>query len=113
MAKTKISEYDSTASNNTDLDNINLQENVMVPSDLNNFCREIMAHLADMNAGTSAIQDTFTLSDPTDDTKRIRFDASGSSGNVHRIKANPLSIVCRVGQGEGILNGRCACVHVC
>ena len=62
MAKTKISEYDSTAGNNTDLDSINLSENVMIPSDLNNFCREIMAHLADMNAGTSAIQDTFTLS---------------------------------------------------
>lgn len=89
MAKTKISEYDSTASNNTDLDNINLQENVMVPSDLNNFCREIMAHLADMNAGTSAIQDTFTLSDPTDDTKRIRFDAVDITTATTRVLTAP------------------------
>ena len=89
MAKTKISEYDSTASNNTDLDNINLQENVMVPSDLNNFCREIMAHLADMNDGTSAIQDTFTLSDPTDDTKRVRFDAVDITTATTRVLTAP------------------------
>lgn len=89
MAKTKISEYDSSASNNTDLDNIALSENVMVPSDLNNFCREIMAHLADMNAGTSAIQDTFTLSDPTDDTKRIRFDAVDITTATTRVLTAP------------------------
>lgn len=89
MAKTKISEYDSTASNNTDLDNIALSENVMVPSDLNNFCREIMAHLADMNAGTSAIQDTFTLSDPTDDTKRVRFDAVDVTTATTRVLTAP------------------------
>jgi len=89
MAKTKISEYDSTASNNTDLDNINLQENVMVPSDLNNFCREIMAHLADMNDGTSAIQDTFTLSDPTDDTKQVRFDAEDITTGTTRVLTAP------------------------
>ena len=89
MAKTKISEYDSTAGNNTDLDSINLSENVMIPSDLNNFCREIMAHLADMNAGTSAIQDTFTLSDPTDDTKRVRFDAVDITTATTRVLTAP------------------------
>jgi len=83
MAKTKISEYDATASNNTDVDSIDLGEGTMVPSDVNNAFREIMAHLADMNAGTSAIQDTFTLSDPTDDTKQVRFDAVGvTTGNT-------------------------------
>lgn len=83
MAKTKISEYDATASNNTDVDSIDLGEGTMVPSDVNNAFREIMAHLADMNAGTSAIKDTFTLSDPTDDTKRVRFDAVGvTTGNT-------------------------------
>jgi len=89
MAKTKISEYDSTAGNNTDLDSINLQENVMIPSDLNNFCREIMAHLADMNAGTSAIQDTFTLSDPADDTKQVRFDAEDITTGTTRVLTAP------------------------
>jgi hypothetical protein len=55
----------------------------MVPSDVNNAIRELMAHLADMNDGVSAIQDTFTLSDPTDDTKRVRFDAVNvTTGNT-------------------------------
>lgn len=83
MAKTKISEYDVSASNNTDIDSIDTGEGTMVPSDVNNAIRELMAHLADMNDGVSAIQDTFTLSDPTDDTKRVRFDAVGvTTGNT-------------------------------
>lgn len=83
MAKTKISEYDVSASNNTDIDSIDTGEGTMVPSDVNNAIRELMAHLADMNSGTSAIQDTFTLSDPADDTKQVRFDAAGiTTGNT-------------------------------
>jgi len=89
MAKTKISEYDGTAGNNTDLDSINLSENVMIPSDLNNALREMMAHLADMNDGTSAIQDTFTLSDPADDTKRVRFDAVDVTTATTRVLTAP------------------------
>ena len=89
MAKTKISEYDGTASNNTDLDSIALGENIMVPSDLNNALREMMAHLADMNDGTSAIQDTFTLSDPTDDTKQVRFDAEDITTATTRVLTAP------------------------
>ena len=83
MAKTKISEYDVSAANNTDVDSIDLGEGTMVPSDVNNALRMIMAHLADMNDGVSAIQDTFTLSDPTDDTKQVRFDAVNiTTGNT-------------------------------
>lgn len=89
MAKTKISEYDATAGNNTDIDSISLAENVMVPSDINNALREMMAHLADMNDGTSAVQDTFTLSDPTDDTKRVRFDAVGITTATTRVLTAP------------------------
>lgn len=83
MAKTKISEYDVSAANNTDVDSIDLGEGTMVPSDVNNALRMIMAHLADMNDGVAAIQDTFTLSDPADDTKQVRFDAAGiTTGNT-------------------------------
>mgnify|MGYP001263619562 CR=1 FL=1 len=89
MAKTKLSEYDATAGNNTDLDSINLQEGVMIPSDINNALRELMAHLADMNDGTSAIQDTFTLSDPTDDTKQVRFDAEDITTGTTRVLTAP------------------------
>jgi hypothetical protein len=88
MAKTKISEYNSSSSANTDIDSIDLGEGTMVPSDVNNALREVMAHLADMNAGTAAIQDTFTLSDPADDTKQVRLDAVGiTTGNTRVLTA--------------------------
>ena len=83
MAKTKISLYDVSASNNTEIDSIDLGEGTMVPSDVNNALRMVLQHLAQMNSGASAIKDTFTLSDPTDDTKRVRFDAVGvTTGNT-------------------------------
>ena len=59
MAKTKISEYNATASSNTDIDGINLAEG-MAPSLVNNSIRELMAHLKDFQSGSSA--DTLTLS---------------------------------------------------
>ena len=55
MAKTKISEYDATAGNNTDIDSISLAEGVMIPSDVNNALRELMAHLKDFSDGTEAV----------------------------------------------------------
>jgi hypothetical protein len=83
MAKTQINEYDSTASNNTEIDSIDLGEGTMLPSSVNNALREMMAHLADMNAGTSVIDDTFTLADPTDNTKKFRMDGVGiTTGNT-------------------------------
>jgi hypothetical protein len=83
MAKTQINEYDSTASNNTDIDSIDLGEGTMLPSSVNNALREMMAHLADMNAGTSVIDDTFTLADPADNTKKFRMDGVGiTTGNT-------------------------------
>ena len=89
MAKTKISEYDAAASSNTDIDSIDLGEGTMVPSDVNNALREVMAHLADMNAGTAAIQDTFTLSDPADDTKQVRIDAGNITTATTRVLTAP------------------------
>lgn len=53
MAKTKISEYSSTASNNTDVDGINIAEG-MAPSNVNNAMREIMAQLKDWQSGAVA-----------------------------------------------------------
>jgi len=51
MAKTKLSEYNSTASSNTDIDGININEGC-TPSGINNAIREVMAHLKDFQAGT-------------------------------------------------------------
>jgi len=58
MAKTKISEYNSNASLNTELDNINISEGC-APSLINNSIRELMAHLKDFQSGSSS--DTLTL----------------------------------------------------
>ena len=52
MAKTKISEYSSTANNNTDINSINLAEG-MAPSLVNNAIRTLMAQLKDYQAGTA------------------------------------------------------------
>jgi hypothetical protein len=83
MAKTAINQYSTTASSNTDIDSVDLGEGTMVPSDVNNAIREVMAHLADMNAGNEVIDDTFTLADPDDNAKKFRMDGVGiTTGNT-------------------------------
>ena len=52
MAKNKISEYSSTAANNTDVANINIAEGCS-PSNINNAIRAVMGHLKDLQSGTS------------------------------------------------------------
>ena len=52
MAKNKISEYSSTAANNTDVANINIAEGCS-PSNINNAIRAVMGHLKDFQGGTS------------------------------------------------------------
>lgn len=85
MAKDKITDYSATASSNTDIGSVNLAENSMLPSDVNNALREQMSHLAEMNAGTYPIADTFTLADPTDLTKKFRFDGVGITTSNTRV----------------------------
>jgi hypothetical protein len=52
MARTKISEYSSTANSNTDINSINLAEG-MAPSLVNNAIRQLMAQLKDFQAGSA------------------------------------------------------------
>lgn len=52
MAKTKISEYNSSANSNTDIASINIDEGC-APSGINNAIRTLMAHLKDWQAGLS------------------------------------------------------------
>ena len=44
MAKTKISQWDSTASNNTDINSIDIDEGCL-PSGINNAIREVMKQI--------------------------------------------------------------------
>ena len=55
MAKNKLTEYDSTAANNTDVGGVNLAENSMLPSDVNNAFREVLSHLKDFASGAEAV----------------------------------------------------------
>ena len=58
MAKNKISEWSTTASNNTDIGGINIAEGC-APSGINNAIRELMAQVKDMQTGADG--DGFTV----------------------------------------------------
>jgi hypothetical protein len=84
MAKTKISEYDSTAANNTDIDGVNLAEGCP-PSGINNAIRESMAHLKDFQTGASGdnltVGGTLTANGTTNLTGELQINGSaGTSG---------------------------------
>lgn len=54
MSKDKLTDYDATAGNNTDIGGISVDEG-MLPSNVNNALRELMSHLKDFAAGTEAV----------------------------------------------------------
>lgn len=58
MPKTKISEYSTTNSSNTDIEGINIDEGC-APSGINNAIRELMVHLKEFQTGASG--DAFTF----------------------------------------------------
>jgi hypothetical protein len=76
MPKDKLIEYDSNAANNTDCGSVNLAENSMLPSDVNNYAREIMSHLKEFADGSSGIN-VLALTDDTD-TNQIKVQAPAS-----------------------------------
>ena len=53
MPKTKISEYSTTNSQNTDIQSINIDEGC-APSGINNAIRELMVHLKNFQTGASS-----------------------------------------------------------
>lgn len=88
MSKDKISDYSTTASNNTEIAGIGIQGTNAV-SNFDGAFRTIMKQLADMNAGTSPIFDTFTLCDPADNTKKVRIDAGTVATATTRVLTMP------------------------
>jgi len=92
MAKNKISEYSSTAANNTDVANINIAEGCS-PSNINNSIRAVMSHLKNFQDGSSgdsltiagalASSGTLTQSGTLNVTGGLQLDGSaGTSGQV-------------------------------
>jgi microcystin-dependent protein len=86
MAKNKISEFSSTAANNTDISNINIAEGCS-PANVNNAIRSLMAQLKDQQDGTSGdpftVAGTLVSSGTIDITGGLKLDGSaGTSGQV-------------------------------
>jgi hypothetical protein len=86
MAKTKISEFSSTAADNTDITNINIAEGCS-PSNLNNAIRSLMSVLKNQQDGSSGdpftVAGTLVSSGTLDVTGAFKLDGTaGASGQV-------------------------------
>lgn len=86
MAKTKISEFSSTAADNTDITNINIAEGCS-PANLNNSIRSLMALLKNQQDGSSGdpftVAGTLVSSGTVDITGAFRLDGTaGASGQA-------------------------------
>jgi microcystin-dependent protein len=90
MAKTKVSEWDSVAANNTDINSININEGCP-PSTINNAIRELMKEIKDWqdgssgdgwtSSGTVTASGTLVSSGTLSVTGNLTLDgASGTSG---------------------------------
>lgn len=103
MAKTKVSQWDRVAANNTDINSININEGCP-PSTINNAIRETMAQIRDWQGGytgdsftsTGTILSNGTLTCNGDANFNGRFRINGQSGLAGQVltsAANPNSPV--------------------
>jgi hypothetical protein len=86
MAKTKISEFSSTAADNTDITNINIAEGCS-PANVNNAIRSLMSVLKNQQDGSSGdpftVAGTLVSSGTVDITGAFRLDGTaGASGQA-------------------------------
>ena len=81
MPKTKISEYSTTNSSNTDIEGINIDEGC-APSGINNAIRELMVHLKEFQTGASGDAFTFAGGTLMSGTNTIS-GAAVISGNIN------------------------------
>ena len=86
MAKTKVSEWDVVATNNTDIDGINIA-NDCPPSYVNDAMREMMAQIKDWQIGAGSdpltVSGAFTATGATNITGSFAMDgALGTNGQV-------------------------------
>lgn len=88
MSKDNISQYSQDADSNQDIAGIGIKGSDPVRN-MDNALREIMSHLADMNAGTEPLDDTFCVADPADSTKKVRIDAGQVSSGQTRVLTAP------------------------
>lgn len=86
MAKTKVSEWDVVATNNTDIDGINIA-NDCPPSYVNDAMREMMAQIKDWQLGAGGdpmtVSGAFTATGATNITGSFAMDGElGTNGQV-------------------------------
>ena len=85
MSKTKISQYSQTASNNTDINSININEGCP-PSTINNAIRELMKQIKDFQVGAQG--DGLTVSSFVATTATIGSLSATSFGAITATSAN-------------------------
>ena len=82
MAKDKLTDYDATASNNTDIGGIDINQGTMIPSNVDNAIREMMSHLKDFAAGTEAVSSIAVSGDLTVDTNTLKVDSTNNNVGI-------------------------------
>ena len=85
MPKDKVSDWSSTAANNTDVGGVNIAEG-MAPSGVNNAMREIMAQIKDMQSGTDG--DYFVVGGAFTATGAATFSSTMYVANVATFNNN-------------------------
>lgn len=88
MPKDKITEYSATNASNTDVGGTGIL-GTNFASNMDNAIREVMTHLKEMSTGTFPLEDTFTVGDPADLTKRVRLDAGLVTAGQTRVLQAP------------------------
>jgi hypothetical protein len=118
MPKVKVSEWSQTASANTDINSIDINEGC-APSSLNNAIREVMAQIKDMQlgadgdnfavggtlavTGTSALTGATTVSGVLTASSGVVGNVTGNvTGNTSGTAANVTGIVAVANGGTGV-----------
>lgn len=83
-----FNDWSSTANSNSSVGGVYWAEGQTAAS-VNNSARQMMADLADVREGNVPMKDTFTLCDPADTTKRVRFDGGNLSASTTRVVTVP------------------------
>ena len=79
MARDKITEYSSTASENTVVGDVNIAENSALPSDMNNALREVLSHQKEaFGSGTPLYVDQTNNRVGVNKTPTVALDVSGA-----------------------------------
>lgn len=113
MAKNKVSEWSSTASNNTDIGGIDIAENC-APSGINNGLRTIMAQIKNMITGADGdnftvggnltVTGTTTLTGDATAPTQSSSDNSTKVATTAYVKSNLTSLVTSITGGTSGLN---------